>query len=83
VRRANPARKTNADHELVGRLKLPPAALIPADLGHLADRCHGISSTLHRSARPQNAELKALLETGLKLFQSHQAHAERLDGEIH
>jgi len=25
-----------------------------------------------------NAELKALLETGLKLFQSHQAHAERI-----
>jgi putative membrane protein len=30
-----------------------------------------------------NADLKALLETGLKLFQSHEAHAEQLDGEIH
>jgi putative membrane protein len=30
----------------------------------------------------QNAELKALLQTGLKLFQSHQAHAEMLDGEL-
>ena len=29
-----------------------------------------------------NAELKALLQTGLKLFQSHQAHAEMLDGEL-
>jgi len=29
-----------------------------------------------------NAELKALLQTGLKLFQSHQEHAEMLDGEL-
>lgn len=35
-----------------------------------------LSSTLIPSA--QNAELKSLLETGLKLFQSHQAHAEHL-----
>ena len=26
----------------------------------------------------QNAELKSLLETGLKLFESHQAHAEKI-----
>ena len=30
----------------------------------------------------QNPELKSLLQTGLKLFQSHQAHAEMLDGEL-
>ncbi|OOG60288.1 DUF4142 domain-containing protein [Rhodanobacter sp. C03] len=35
-----------------------------------------LRSTLIPSA--QNAELKSLLETGLKLFQSHQAHAEHL-----
>ncbi len=35
-----------------------------------------LSNTLIPSA--QNAELKALLETGLKLFQSHQMHAEHL-----
>ena len=35
-----------------------------------------LSGTLIPSA--QNAELKSLLETGLKLFQSHQAHAEHL-----
>jgi putative membrane protein len=29
-----------------------------------------------------NADLKVLLQTGLKLFQSHQAHAEMLDGEL-
>ena len=29
-----------------------------------------------------NPELKSLLQTGLKLFQSHQAHAEMLDGEL-
>jgi putative membrane protein len=35
-----------------------------------------LSGTLIPSA--QNAELKSLLETGLKLFQSHQMHAEHL-----
>lgn len=35
-----------------------------------------LSGTLIPSAR--NAELKSLLETGLKLFQSHQVHAEHL-----
>ena len=35
-----------------------------------------LSGTLIPSA--QNAELKSQLETGLKLFQSHQAHAEHL-----
>ena len=35
-----------------------------------------LSDTLIPSA--QNAELKSLLETGLKLFQSHQMHAEHL-----
>ena len=29
-----------------------------------------------------NAELKALLETGLSLFQSHQAHAEHLASSV-
>ncbi|MGB6118045.1 MAG: DUF4142 domain-containing protein [Mesorhizobium sp.] len=30
----------------------------------------------------QNAELKALLETGLKLFQGHQAHAEHIEATL-
>jgi putative membrane protein len=30
----------------------------------------------------QNAELKALLQTGLKIFQGHQQHAEQLDATI-
>ncbi|TAM60856.1 MAG: DUF4142 domain-containing protein [Rhodanobacter sp.] len=37
---------------------------------------NALSGTLIPSA--QNAELKSLLETGLKLFQSHQMHAEHL-----
>lgn len=37
-----------------------------------------LSQTLIPSAR--NAELKALLETGLTLFREHQAHAEQLAG---
>jgi len=30
----------------------------------------------------QNAELKALLETGLKLFEAHQAHAEQIAAKL-
>lgn len=40
-----------------------------------------LSGTLIPEA--DNAELKALLETGLSLFQSHQAHAEHLAGSVH
>ena len=31
----------------------------------------------------QNSELKSLLETGLKIFQGHEKHAENLAGQIH
>ncbi len=40
-----------------------------------------LSGTLIPSA--QNAALKSLLETGLKLFQEHQAHAEQLARQLH
>jgi putative membrane protein len=40
-----------------------------------------LAQTLIPSAR--NAELKSLLQTGLKLFQEHQAHAEQLVGDLH
>jgi putative membrane protein len=40
-----------------------------------------LSKTLIPDA--QNAELKSLLETGLKLFQSHQQHAETLAKRLH
>jgi putative membrane protein len=39
-----------------------------------------LESTLIPAA--QNAQLKSLLETGLKLFQEHQKHAEHLVGEL-
>ena len=39
-----------------------------------------LKSTLIPSA--SNAELKSLLETGLKLFQEHQAHAEQLAAKV-
>jgi len=39
-----------------------------------------LQSTLIPAA--QNAELKALLSTGLKIFQGHQAHAEMLAGTV-
>lgn len=39
-----------------------------------------LSSTLIPSAK--NAELKSLLQTGLKLFQEHQAHAEQLAAKL-
>jgi putative membrane protein len=31
----------------------------------------------------QNAELKSLLQSGLKLFEAHQKHAEQLAGQLH
>lgn len=39
-----------------------------------------LKSTLIPSA--QNGELKSLLETGLKLFQEHQAHAEQIAAKL-
>jgi putative membrane protein len=39
-----------------------------------------LSSTLIPDAR--NAELKSLLQTGLKLFQGHQQHAETLAKQL-
>jgi putative membrane protein len=39
-----------------------------------------LEQTLIPSA--QNAELKSLLETGLKLFQEHQKHAQKLVSEL-
>ena len=40
-----------------------------------------LSTTLIPDA--QNAELKALLQTGLTLFEAHQKHAEQLAGQLH
>ena len=40
-----------------------------------------LSKTLIPDA--QNAELKALLQNGLKLFQAHQQHAETLAKQLH
>ena len=40
-----------------------------------------LASTLIPSA--QNGDLKSLLQTGLKLFQEHQTHAEQLVSELH
>ncbi len=40
-----------------------------------------LAQTLIPSA--QNGELKSLLQTGLKLFQEHQAHAEQLVSDLH
>jgi putative membrane protein len=39
-----------------------------------------LESTLIPSAN--NSELKSLLETGLKIFQGHEQHAEHLAGEL-
>jgi len=40
-----------------------------------------LSTTLIPDA--QNPELKSLLESGLKLFQAHEKHAEQLAGQLH
>jgi putative membrane protein len=41
---------------------------------------NALSDTLIPSA--QNAELKALLQSGLALFQAHQKHAEQLASQL-
>ena len=41
---------------------------------------HALETTLIPSA--QNAELKGLLQTGLKIFQGHEQHAEQLAGTL-
>jgi len=43
-----------------------------------------VNDALHSTLIPDasNPELKGLLETGLKLFEQHQMHAEHLAGEL-
>ena len=72
--------KKAADEESAKLAKLSGAAFDTAYLSNevaFHKTVNGaLSSTLIPSA--QNAELKSLLETGLKLFQEHQAHAEHV-----
>ena len=55
-------------------------AYVENEVGYHRTVNDALRTTLIPSA--QNAELKALLETGLALFQEHQAHAEHLAGMV-
>jgi putative membrane protein len=55
-------------------------AYIDNELAYHKTVNNAISDTLIPSA--QNAELKALLQSGLALFQAHQKHAEQLSSQL-
>ena len=56
-------------------------AYIDNEVAHHKTVNEALSKTLIPDA--QNAELKSLLEKGLKLFESHQQHAETLATQLH
>ena len=65
--------------------KLDGAAFDKAYIDNEVAYHKAVNSALADTLIPaaQNAELKSLLETGLKLFQEHQTHAEHLAKHIH
>jgi putative membrane protein len=78
----NPTSKSLADAAKKARddqAKLQGVAFDRAYLQHEVAYHKTVNAALKDTLIPnaKNAELKALLETGLKLFQEHQTHAER------
>jgi putative membrane protein len=79
----NPTSKTlaaNAAQKRQDLAKLNGAAFDQAYAQNEVAYHQAVNSTLETTLIPsaQNAELKSLLETGLKLFREHQAHAQKL-----
>lgn len=78
------ALKKDADAKLAQYAKLNGAAFDKAyadnEVGYHKTVNGALESTLIPSA--QNPELKSLLETGLKIFQGHQQHAEQLAASL-
>ena len=76
--------KKDADGKLAQYGKLNGAAYDKAyaqnEVGYHQTVNGALQSTLIPSA--ENAELKSLLETGLKIFQGHQQHAEQLASSL-
>ena len=76
--------KKDADDKMAQYAKLNGAAFDKAyadnEVAYHKTVNGALESTLIPSA--QNPELKSLLETGLKIFQGHQQHAEQLAGSL-
>jgi putative membrane protein len=84
---ANPTRAaltTQADNERATLAKLDGAAFDKAYVANEVAYHKTVNGALRDTLIPdaQNAELKALLGTGLKLFEQHQAHAEMLAAKL-
>lgn len=84
---ANPtstALTTQADNERATLAKLGGAAFDKAYVANEVAYHKTVNGALRDTLIPdaQNAQLKALLQTGLKLFEQHQAHAEMLASKL-
>ena len=84
---ANPtstALTTQADNERSTLAKLDGAAFDKAYVANEVAYHKTVNGALRDTLIPdaQNAELKALLQTGLKLFEQHRAHAEMLAAKL-
>ena len=79
------ALKTAADAETKKLETLDGAAFDKAYVDNEVAYHKTVNGALRDTLIPnaQNADLKGLLQTGLKLFEAHQAHAEMVDGDLH
>lgn len=77
--------ESNAKAERVKLAKLSGAAFDRAYAANEVAYHKAVNGALADTLIPsaQNAELKSLLQTGLKLFREHQAHAEHLVHDLH
>jgi putative membrane protein len=73
-----------ADAERATLAKLKGAAFDREYINNEVAYHKTVNSALETTLIPSshNAELKSLLQTGLKLFQEHQAHAERIAAKL-
>jgi len=78
------ALKKKADAQLASQAKLSGAAFDRAYAANEVAYHKTVNSALQKTLIPdaKNAELKSLLQTGLKLFTEHQHHAEELAAKI-
>jgi len=74
----------NAADKLAELAKLHGAAFDKAYIANEVAYHKAVNSALETTLIPSasNAELKGLLQTGLKIFQGHQQHAEHVAGEL-
>ncbi len=74
-----------ADEKRAELAKLSGAAFDEAYVDNEVAYHKTVNAALETTLIPssENAELKSLLETGLKIFQGHEQHAEKLAGKLH